>query len=328
VRAFPGRFREGTLPGRGILGVMRWTKRGLVYAPDGSLPWAKHYAFPAIPVQLDDQRVRLYLASCDDRMIGRVGFIEVAAADPSRILEIGREPVLQPGALGMFDENGVLPTCILRVGGELWMYYVGYQLGYGVRYYQFAGLAISRDDGLTFERHSRVPILDRSDAEPLNRTSVFVLHDGGQFRMWYTAGGEWTTGAGGKSLPIYNLRTLESQDGKCWPSKGRIVIDFASEDEHALGRPWIYVDGDLWRMFFSSRTRSKDYRLGYAESRDRGRTWVRKDEELGLDVSESGWDSEMMAYATIAEIGGRIYLFYNGNGCGRTGFGYAVLESW
>ena len=84
------------------------------------------------------------------------------------------------------------------------MYYVGYQLGHKVRYYQFEGLAISDDGGRTFRRHARVPVIDRSDTEPHHRTSAFVMHDDGKFKMWYVAGGDWTA-VNGKSLPVYNL---------------------------------------------------------------------------------------------------------------------------
>ncbi len=35
----------------------------------------------------------------------------------------------------------------------------------------------------------------------------------------------------------------------------------------------------------------------------------------------------MIAYPNIYEYEGRKYLIYNGNGFGKTGFGYAVLEN-
>jgi predicted GH43/DUF377 family glycosyl hydrolase len=76
-------------------------------------------------------------------------------------------------------------------------------------------------------------------------------------------------------------------------------------------------------MWYSYRGRS--YRIGYAES-DNGIEWVRKDEEVGIDVSESGWDSEMIEYPYIFDHEGQRYMLYNGNGYGRTGIGLAVLE--
>jgi hypothetical protein len=305
---------------------MKWRKMGRVYVPDGSLWWAKKYAFPPTPYFLDDEVIRMYVCFCDENMVGRVGYVDISAEDPSRVLAVSAEPVLDIGTPGAFDENGLLPTCVLPVDGRLYMYYVGYQLGMKVRYYQFEGLAVSDDGGHSFRRLRRVPVTDRTDAEMLNRTSAFVRRRDGRFQMWYVGGSEWTV-VGGKPLPMYNIKYLESPDGINWPPEGRVCIDYESEDEHAFGKPFVFEHGGLQRMFYSVRTRSKGYRIGYAESAD-GRRWVRKDAEAGIDVSESGWDSQMIAYACVVPYKDRFYMFYNGNNLGETGFGYAVLEHW
>lgn len=305
---------------------MKWRKLGRIYVPDGKLSWARKYAFPPTPYFVSDRVVRMYVAFCDENTVGRIGFVELDAEDPSRVLRVSEKPVLDIGQPGAFDENGLLPTCIVPVGKQLYLYYVGYQLGYRVRYFQFQGLAISDDGGLTFTRHSRVPVIDRSDRELVNRTSAFVLREDGVFKMWYVGGSSWLD-VRGKSLPIYNLRYLESRDGKSWGPEGEVCLDFQNDDEHAFGRPWVFRSGGRYRMLYSVRTKSKGYRLGYAESPD-GRVWRRDDEAVGIDVSTAGWDAEMIAYPSVVEHKGRVLLFYNGNNCGETGFGHAVLESW
>ena len=70
---------------------------------------------------------------------------------------------------------------------------------------------------------------------------------------------------------------------------------------------------------------ANSYRIGYAESND-GISWVRKDDEVGIDISESGWDSEMIEYPMVFNYRGEKYMFYNGNGFGKNGFGYAIYE--
>jgi hypothetical protein len=47
---------------------------------------------------------------------------------------------------------------------------------------------------------------------------------------------------------------------------------------------------------------------------------------MKLELSNEGWDSEMIAYPYIINIKGKSVMFYNGNSFGKTGFGYAVLE--
>jgi predicted GH43/DUF377 family glycosyl hydrolase len=251
--------------------------------------------------------------------------VDVDADDPGRVLAVSERPVLDIGQPGAFDENGVVPTSIVDLGDRVYLYYVGFQLGYKVRYFQFLGLAESTDGGESFQRVKRVPVIDRSDAELVNRTSGFVRHEDGVFKLWYVGGSDWTDGFDGKSLPVYDMRYLESPDGIHWPDEGRTVIPLDAPDEHALGRPWVVRGADGYRMLFSSRTRSRGYRIGYAESAD-GLSWTRDDARVSLDVSPEGWDSEMVGYASTLAWGDRTYLFYNGNDCGRTGFGWAELE--
>jgi hypothetical protein len=305
---------------------MKWTKHGLIYAPDGALPWAQKHAFPPNPFFLDSHRLRLYVAFCDANTVGRIGYVDVDAENPKRVLAVSQKPVLEIGEPGCFDENGVVPTSIVPVGDKLYLYYVGFQLGQKVRYYQFQGLAISEDGGESFQRVQRTPILERSDRETLNRASGFVLHHQGVFKLWYVGGDSWTV-SNGKPLPVYNIKYLESPDGIHWGDSGATAIDFKDADEHALGRAFVLQGADRWRMFFSSRTYSRGYRLGYAESKD-GTSWTRQDQKVGIDVSSEGWDSQMIGYAGVVPYRDRVYMFYNGNSCGQTGFGYATLDEW
>ena len=89
--------------------------------------------------------------------------------------------------------------------------------------------------------------------------------------------------------------------------------------------------GDLYRMWYGVRSCEDyhdghgSYRLGYAESRT-GLQFERKDAESGIATSASGWDSTMICYPYVVVVDDRTYLFYNGNGFGQTGMGYAVWE--
>jgi predicted GH43/DUF377 family glycosyl hydrolase len=305
---------------------MKWRKMGRIYAPDGRLPWARKFAFPPVPYFLNEEVIRMYVASCDEHMVGRIGYVDISADDPLQVLRVSEHPVLDIGTPGAFDENGILPTCIVEVNGKLYLYYVGYQLGLKVRYYQFEGLAMSIDGGDSFVRAQRVPVTDRTDQELLNRTSAFVRRRDGRFQMWYVGGSEWTV-IDGKPMPVYNIRHMESADGINWPAEGRVCIDHTREGEYAFGRPFVIEENDRQLMFYSSRTRSQGYRIGYAESTD-GENWTRRDDEIGIDVSASGWDSQMLAYACVVRHKDKVYMFYNGNNYGETGFGYAELEHW
>ena len=85
-------------------------------------------------------------------------------------------------------------------------------------------------------------------------------------------------------------------------------------------------------MFFCYReaigfrqNKNKSYRIGYAYSTDLI-NWIRDDANVGIDVSENDWDSDMMCYPHVFHCDEKLYMLYNGNEFGRYGFGLAILE--
>lgn len=295
----------------------RWQKHGLLIRPDTRLWWCRTHAMLPTPHHVRGGVFRVLFSGRDDRNRSHIGYAMVDLAGPVRVLEFGAEPLLAPGELGCFDDNGVSPSCLLDMGnGRQYLYYIGWNPGSTVRMHLFGGLATSEDGGRTFQRHSRAPIIERSRTDPFLNTAPFVIRAGDGWRMYYVCGVGWRH----KDLPRYHLRSAESSDGVTWHREGHVCVDFASEDENALARPWVVHDGQIYRMWFAHKGDS--YRLGYAESHD-GRLWRRADQDAGLTVSASGWDSEMVEYAAVVEHAGRRHMFYNGNGYGIDGVGLA-----
>jgi hypothetical protein len=303
---------------------MRWRKLGHVYSATGDVAWARSHAYLPTPLLLDRNRIRVYTAFLDAESVGRVGYVDVAADDPRRVLDVSREPLLDVGRPGAFDENGVNPLSIVRKDGVLYLYYIGWQRGLSVRYYLFTGLATSRDNGSTFRRVSEAPVLDRSNGELFVRSGTFAMCDEGTWRMWYAAANRWIE-VQGKPTPTYDLRSLESSDPARWGAAGEVCLEPIAPDEFGFGRPFVRRTAGGYQMWLSVRTRSRGYRLGFAESAD-GRAWRRRGEVAGLDVSPGGWDSDMVCFPALLDVADKTYMFYNGNGYGQTGFGVALRE--
>lgn len=304
--------------------IMKWQKQGLIYAPGGDLWWAKSYAtIPTVDV-LNEEVIRVYFASLDENRFGRIGYVDLDANNPSRVIDESPEPILDIGGLGTFDDSGVNPSCILNINGKRFLYYIGWQRCERVPYMLFAGLAVS-SDGKNFTKHSRVPILDRTDDEVFTRSATTVIQEDGIFKTWYVSAFDWVEISSVK-YPTYVIKYATSENGIAWQNYDFICIDFKDDDEFGFGRPWVVREKDKYLMWYSIRSRTRPYRIGYAESDD-GIKWTRKDEETGIESSSSGWDSEMICYPCVVDVKGRRYMFYNGNRHGLTGFGYAVLES-
>ena len=139
--------------------------------------------------------------------------------------------------------------------------------------------------------------------------------------MWYVSCEGWIHA----DLPKYNIKLATSNDGINWKQPGIVCLDFKDENETALARPCIIKEDGIYKMWLSYKTLEQTYRIGYAESSD-GISWKRKDDEVTITVSNSGWDSEMIEYPYVFIHNGKKYMAYNGNGYGENGAGLAVLE--
>jgi hypothetical protein len=305
---------------------MSWRKRGIVFCPDGSSSWAKTHAMIPTPVLISPDCLRVYVTFCDANGIGRPGYVDVSPDDPMHVLRISKEPLLDLGVPGTFDENGVLACSVVRINPRRCiLYYVGFELGTRIRYRLLTGAAISGDGGETFSRVSQTPVLERSSSELFFRCGPFAAWQSDRMRMWYVAGSAWTD-IDGKAMPVYDVRYIESPDGLHWPAEGRQILPIENPDEHGFGRPWIVErPGKRAQMYLSVRKRSlKAYRLAYAESDD-GVHWERQDNLLNLTTSPGSFDSDAIMYSAVITVGARTYCFYNGNEFGRDGFAVAEL---
>jgi len=298
---------------------IRWAKCGLVIRPNKRLSWSKSHCMIPTPQMLSDGLVKVYFSGRDELNRSHIGFAILDLNKDGKVLEYGNEPVLSPGSLGCFDDNGVTPSCLIEVDGDLYLYYIGWNPGSTVRMHLFGGLAISKDGGQTFQRWSRAPILERTRTDPYLNTAPWVVKVDDEYRIYYVSGHEWLH----KDLPRYNIKMGRSLDGKTWHRDGHVCIDFKDENENALARPYVIYQDGVWKMWFAHKGPS--YRLGYAESLD-GIEWERRDEFAGLNVSASGFDSEMIEYAAVIRHDGRYFMFYNGNNYGFDGIGLAVEE--
>ena len=74
------------------------------------------------------------------------------------------------------------------------------------------------------------------------------------------------------------------------------------------------------------KNKQKSYRIGYAYSENL-LDWFRDDSLVGIDISQDGWDSEMISFPHLFELENKTYMIYLGNEFGRQGFGIAEMVS-
>ena len=142
--------------------------------------------------------------------------------------------------------------------------------------------------------------------------------------MWYPSVTTWDAG-NQEMLCVINYAS--SVDGHHWKREG-LAVPYELGKAQAFSRPTVVSDSrNRYAMWFSYRSgNGGTYRIGHAVSID-GRKWDLALEDVGIDVSLSGWDSEMIEYPFVFDHKDQRYMMYNGNDYGRTGFGLAVLAN-
>jgi predicted GH43/DUF377 family glycosyl hydrolase len=300
----------------------KWKKLGLIFQPNPEYYWMKSYSWVPTAFNIEGSLFRVFFSGRNDDNLSETGYFDIDILNPKKILAISKCPVIERGSLGLFDDSLAVGCSLVRFEEKIYFYYVGWMQGSRVRYYPSIGLAISNDKGKTFKKQSKAPIIERSNDEPYGMASPYVIYEGGTWKMWYASYRKWELR---ESIPWpkYEIRYAESCDGVNWKTMN--ITCLGSEHEEAVARPWVIKEDGIYKMWFSYRKNYQTYRIGFASSKD-GISWERRDDEVGIDVSRKGWDSEMLEYPCIVTHESSKYMFYNGNNFGQNGIGLAIYE--
>lgn len=310
---------------------MRWKRRGVILQPRGQCSWWVSHAQNVTPLILAPRRWRLFFAARDAQPISHIISIDVDPGADMSILDATFDPILHRGPPGAFDSAGLGPSMALKRGDRIDLYYVGAHLRRDVRYGIGLGLASATADG-PFDRRVPGPVLSTGPHDPYFVSLLFVTEGDGQLEAWYTSGVGWNADESQELEPTYDLKRAFSSDGIFWQTTatgGLPLRDGAA----GLVRPWIANIGGAKTLFFSRR--------GFREFRKPGgETYSIWSTELDSKGSPKGngtqitfenppepgdWDFEMQAYASVLPFGDGYVMFYNGNGFGFDGFGWATL---
>lgn len=314
----------------------RWRKLGKAFSPQEveERSWLKEFAQGPATLIFDDF-VRVYF-SCrppadeNGQYVSYSAFVDLDRSDLFKVRRVADQPILSLGNLGEFDEFGVYPASVIRDGDDVRVYYGGWTRCESVPFNVAIGVAISRDGGETFERLGRGPVLSYSPDEPFILSGPKVRRFDDTWYLFYIAGCKWKV-ADGRPEPIYKIRMATSDDGIHWDKVNKDLIGSRVEEDEAQASPDVIYANGKYHMFFCYRYSSdyrcheRGYRIGYASSTNLT-DWVRDDARVGIDVSEDGWDSEMVSYPHVFELDGKTWMAYLGNQVGRGGFGLALLD--
>jgi hypothetical protein len=301
-----------------------WNKLGLLIKASNQYEFM--YSHTAMPqaLHLKNDLFRIYYGTRNKQNEPSIGFLEIDINCPNEVLYISDSPVLIKGQWGMFDDNGLYPGNIITVGkNKLYMYYMGRSNGQGPLYYMSIGVSESNDNGKTFTKKFKAPILGRSEFDPWMTTTPFVIREDKCWRMWYTSGFAWNMR---KDNPksYYHIKYAYSSDGINWNPTGKVCIEL-EKGESNIASPSVLWEDCKYKMWYCYVQDFDNYKIGYAESIN-GIEWERKDSEVGIELSDHSFDNTCMAYPCVFKHKDRKYMIYSGNVLGKEGLGLAVYE--
>lgn len=301
-----------------------WKKLGRLYIPrhNNRHPKLLTHAANPLPIHMNGDVYRIFYSGRDACNRSSVGAVDIDIITRNIIKE-HQDPFLEHGPVGSFYSHGVSIANCYRLNGVTYMLFMGWQNLPNKHWRGDIGRVIVNKD-LSLQLVCTDPLIASDSVDPISLSYPWVqARPSGILDMWYGSTVTWTTD-NGEMVHVINHAT--SDDGDTWFKHG-LSVPFEIGKAQAFSHPSILrLSNTKLGMWFSYRCGSgRKYRIGYAKSFDNAISWELDLESSGIDVSESGWDSEMIEYPFVFWHNSSCYMLYNGNSYGQTGFGLALL---
>ena len=313
---------------------MIWEKLGLIFQPPCGYEWMNSHAQVPFTVKMGNV-IRIFFStrSKQDKNGQFQSYSSYVDIDPSnnwKVLNFSKNPILDLGGVGEFDEFGIMAGSIISINDEYLLYYCGWQRLSSVPYNWSVGLAQSNDLS-KFTKRSTGPIIGPRINEPYLHACPIVYESDDTYEMYLLTGDRWIRDEKGKLESVYTLKKCTSKDGIRWSAASKSILEPRSRDECQTSCSIFNHDGERV-MIFSYRSGtgfrtniSDSYKIGMAVETEDG-NWCRMDDQLQFRGREDDdWDSMMMAYPHILSVQDEKFMLYCGNEFGKNGFGLAKL---
>ncbi len=300
---------------------MKWIKLGQIFKVENNNTFLASHAANPLAIHLKDDVFRVFYSGRDLSNKSSVSFVDIDIKKLS-VKHVCKDALSIYGDQGSFYSHGISIGNVYKgLDAKDYILFMGWQIVGDDHWRGDIGrLELIHKKELKLNPESAFMGVDEEDKVSLSYPFV-ILHEG-IYKMWYGSTIEWYT-ENGEMLHVIKYAT--SKDGESWAKHG-VAIPYTLGVAQAFSRPSVIIDKDGYHMWYSYRDGTgRKYRIGYSFSLD-GINWSNKLDEVGIDISKSGWDSEMICYPFVFDHKGERFMLYNGNSHGEQGFGIAVLK--
>lgn len=303
-----------------------WKIVGSVTSKELPKSWNSQWLQLPTPIFLSSNLVRVFFATRNDQNRSRIVFCDLQFSDSYESFEItdfSESPVLVPGEVGTYSQDGIYPSSIIQIGGSYFLYTIGWIRGAEDPLFSASiGLAIGKD-ARTFSDHANAPIMDRSKSDPTLVTSPNVIGNSSGYRMFYTSGIGWSRDVESKILGSrYHIKFADSTDGIDWKRNGDVAVDLWKGVTN-VARPSVIEcsDGSYLMSFCYFATLANHYKLGFAVSND-----LTKWSQIGTTQNEIvNTPASFNSYPSLLQTERGVLLFANDLDRGKDGFSVAFF---
>jgi hypothetical protein len=299
---------------------MKWTKLGQLYMHDIKDSFLLTHASNPLAININEDVFRVFFSARNVDNKSSIGYIDFNIKT-LKILNKSSKPIFVFGEPSSFYSHGVSIGNLYTQEDKSYILFMGWNIKENQHWRGDIGrLELTNNINMSISPKTTFMTIDSEDKVSLSYP--YVVYHQGVYKMWYGSTISWET-ENGEMLHVIKYAT--SIDGENWQKHG-VAIPYQLGQAQAFSRPTVMIDKQGYHMWYSYRSGDKTkYRIGYSHSHD-GLIWHRKHDEVGLDVSISGWDSEMICYPFVFDYKKKRYMLYNGNDFGKEGFGIAVLD--
>jgi len=299
---------------------VKWNKLGKLFDFQAINQDLLTHASNPLAIHFENDVFRIFFSSRNKDNKSSVGYVDIDIF--TKEIKSISDTIFKYGDIDSFYSHGVSIGNMYSIGKKDYILFMGWQIRDGGHWIGDIGrLLLKNKKYLSLSPKNEI-LTWKGDGNSISLSYPWVMFENGIYKMWYGTAESWSSD-NGEMTTVFKYAT--SIDGENWDKKG-LAIPFELGEAQAFSRPTVIKIDGIYKMWFSYRRGDgTKYRIGYAYSQD-GIDWIRE-KNSGIDVSNEGWDSEMICYPFVFSHKGETYMLYNGNDYGKSGFGLAILEN-
>lgn len=300
---------------------MKWKKIGKIYELNVKNDFLVSHTSNPIAIQTSNDVFRIFFSGRNANNKSSIGYFDYNITT-NIIINTCKKPIFTYGENNSYYSHGLSLGNHYEFANNIYVSFMGWEIPNNGHWRGSIGLLrLINIEKMIIASIS--PLLQRDSADPLSFSYPWIMNDNNILKMWYGSTQSWDSCNGEMIHPI---KLAISSNGNNWKKIGN-AIPYKIGVAQAFSRPSVLKNNFGYHMWYSFRPGTgKTYRIGYSHSSD-GLIWDRVN-DAGIDVSQSGWDSEMICYPFVFRHNYNTYMLYNGNNFGKSGIGLAILEQF